>query len=71
MMNLIDRGEAETDENDLDEKRISADLAVYSAASLMVGVSAPGLTSEIRGGKAKAKRPVSVPPGGRGLGSPH
>ena len=70
VMNLSDPGEADTDENDLDQKRISADLAVYSATSLMVGVSAPGLTSAIRGGNAKAKRKLSVPRGGRGLGSP-
>jgi hypothetical protein len=65
-VNRIDPGEAETA---LKEKRISVNLAIYSAASLVVGVSAPGLTSVIRRGKVKARRRLPGVPGGRPPGS--
>jgi hypothetical protein len=69
VMNRIDP--ADTEKTDRNEKRIAAKIAIYSAASLMVGVSAPGLTSVIHRGKAKAKRRLTVVTGGRAFGSPH
>ena len=72
VMNRIDPADAaDTEKTDRNEKRIPAKIAIYSAASLMVGVSAPGLTSVIHHGKAKAKRRLTVVPGGRAFGSPH
>ncbi len=38
------RRQAEPAENEREEKWIPANLVIYSAASLMVGVSAPGIT---------------------------
>jgi hypothetical protein len=72
LMNRINPADAaDTEKTDRNEKRIPAKIAIYSAASLMVGVSAPGLTSVIHRGKAKAKRRLTVVPGGRAFGSPH
>ena len=63
----VSPGEAETD---LYENRIPVNLTIYSAASVMVGVSAPSLTSVIRRGKAKARRLLPGGPGGWPPGSP-
>jgi hypothetical protein len=71
VMNRIDPADADTEKTDRNEKRIPAQIAIYSAASLMVGVTAPDLTSVIHRGKAKAKRRLTVVPGGRAFGSPH
>ncbi len=69
VVNRIDLGEADAAETDLNEKRIPANLVIYSGISLIVGISAPGLTSMIRRGDAKAKSRLTVAARGRALGS--
>jgi hypothetical protein len=64
---LMKIDKVQTDELESEKQRISANLAIYSAASLTVGVSAPGLTSMIR----RDKRRLIVTPGARSPGSPH
>jgi hypothetical protein len=48
-------GETTTKKTERGESQIPAALAIYSATCLTVGVSAPGLTSVIRGGKWRNK----------------
>jgi hypothetical protein len=55
-------GEAETAESEREHTLIPANLAIYSAATLTIGVSAPGLTSGIRGGKWRHKQRSNVGP---------
>jgi len=52
----VSPADAESIETEREEYRIPANLAIYTAASLTIGVSAPGLTSVIRGGKWHNKR---------------
>ena len=40
--------EAEPSESEREDEQMPANLAIYSAASLVVGVSAPGMTSQVR-----------------------
>jgi hypothetical protein len=65
-------GHSDPDESETQRKehRLRAHLAIYSAVSLTVGVSAPGLTSVISRGKGRDRRRVNVAPGGRAPGSP-
>jgi hypothetical protein len=66
-INPGDGGRGETKPKD---QRIPANLAIYTAASLTVSVSAPGLTSVIRHDKRWAKRRLTIAPGGRARGRP-
>jgi hypothetical protein len=50
----INQLEAEFFTNELGEKQLPANMVIYSAASLMVGVSAPGMTSLVRRGKRRS-----------------
>ena len=52
---MIDSGGVSRALTQRDESGIPADLAIYSAASLTVSVSAPGLTLMIRGGSRRHK----------------
>jgi hypothetical protein len=62
-----DSGQAETGRK---EHRLPAQMAIYSAVSLTVAVSAPGLTSVIRRGRGRDKQRLNVVPDGRAPGSP-
>ncbi len=55
-------GEAETAQNERAHTLIPANLAIYSATSLTIGVSAPGLTSVIRVRRWRNSRRLAVGP---------
>jgi hypothetical protein len=65
----IDPAESDTDDGHRARQRMSTNLVIYSATSLSMAASAPGLTSMIRRGKRRDDRRPSAGTGDHASGS--